>query len=576
MHEDGSEYPGDAHPVMVTLKTGMPVENAVMGVFIPELDEYRWININSIPRFNNGKLFQVVVTFEDITKLTNAKEQAKESYELLKNLAAQVPGVVYQYRLYPDGRSSFPYSSPGMYEIYEVTPEEVRDDASLVFTRIHPDDYSHIVETIRESSLRLTEYRSEFRVVLPEKGLRWRSCHAMPERLADGSTLWHGVIMDITDRKKIEEALKASEEFQRALVACSPVALYSLDLDGRVLSWNESAERIFGWTAEEVLGDIPALIPENCRDEYRENLALVQKGGMILGKEFTRRRKDGSLIPISLSVAPILDDKGTLVGIMAAAEDISERKRVESELQKHHQHLETMVKERTAALQEVNSELEAFTYSVSHDLRAPLRAINGFSQYLELDYMESLGDEGKRYIGIIRDNAEKMDRLITDLLEFSRLSRTELNSVDINMKAMAVSMFLEVTTEEEKNAFDFVCPDIPSVKGDPTAIKQVWSNLLGNAVKYSSRSEVKRIEIGFRDEGDRLTYFVQDQGSGFDPRYKDKLFGVFQRLHKDSEFKGTGVGLAIVKRIIERHNGSVWADGSPGKGAVFYFSLPKL
>jgi PAS domain S-box-containing protein len=568
IREDGTEYPGDMHPAMMTLRTGKPVKNAVMGVFIPERNEYRWININSIPRKKDNELFQIMVTFEDITNI-------KKSSELLNNLTAQVPGVVYQYRLYPDGSSAFPYSSPGMYGIYEVTPEEVREDASPVFTRIHPDDYDYIVESINESASAQTLYQSEFRVILPEQGLRWRYCHANPELLDDGSTLWHGIIMDITERKQAEEALRVSESFKRAMIACSPVALFSVDTDGKVLSWNESAERVFGWSAGEIIGKQLPIVPKEKREEYTENLATVVEKGGFIGKEFIRQRKDGSLLPISLSVAPILNDTGTMIGIMSAAEEITQRKKTEKELERYRCRLEQLVDERTAALQASNKELEAFTYSVSHDLRAPLRAINGFSEYIEADYADKLDDEGKRHLRVIRDNSRKMDQLITDLLKLSRLSRTEMQFVLVNMTAVAKSMFHEIAAEEDKVNFDFICPDMPQTEADASAIKQVWTNLIENALKYSSRSETKKIEIGYRDDGEMHTYFVKDYGSGFDPRYKDKLFGVFQRLHKESEFEGTGVGLAIVKRIIDRHGGRLWAEGVPGKGAVFHFSLPK-
>ena len=575
IHDDGSEYPGSQHPVMLTLKNGQAVRDSVMGVYVPEEDTYRWININSIPRFRNNQLYQVVVTFEDITQLTNAKKAAKENYELLRNLAAQVPGVVYQYRLHPDGRSAFPYSSPGMQDIYEVSSEEVRTDATPVFSRLHPDDYDAVVASITKSARDQTEYQIEFKVLLPRQGLRWRSCHAMPELLPDGSTMWHGIIMDITDRKKVEEALKANEEFQRAMIACSPVALYSIDLEGRVLSWNESAQRIFGWSATEVIGTLLPIIPEDYIDEFRASIAAKLRATSLLSQELLRKHKDGRLIPISLSIAPILDNNGKIVGVMGAAEDISQRKKVEAELLKYQQQLETMVDDRTAALKTSNAELEAFSYSVSHDLRAPLRAINGFSGYLEQEYALKLDEEGRRYIRVIRENATKMNRLITDILELSRLSRAGLKFMNLDMRALARSMYQEIASEEEKAAFVFECAELPPALGDASGIKQVWTNLLGNALKYSGRSPIKKIQIGFQLSDTMVTYTVQDYGSGFDPRYADKLFGVFQRLHKESEFDGTGVGLAIVKRIIEKHGGTVSGSGEPEHGASFSFSLPK-
>ena len=221
-----------------------------------------------------------------------------------------------------------------------------------------------------------------------------------------------------------------------------------------------------------------------------------------------------------------------------------------------------------------NKELEAFTYSVSHDLRAPLRAIEGFSKFLVKDYTDKLDDEGKRFIRVIRENTKKMDQLITDLLNLSRVTKSEMKFTTINMKHLAETTFDEITTEEEKQVFEIKIDNLPDTQGDVTLIKQVWSNLIGNSLKYSSKSKKKKIEIGTLKEENLCTYFVKDYGAGFNSKYTNKLFGIFQRLHKDSEFKGTGVGLAIVKRILDKHNGKIWAEGEVNEGATFYFSLP--
>ncbi len=225
-------------------------------------------------------------------------------------------------------------------------------------------------------------------------------------------------------------------------------------------------------------------------------------------------------------------------------------------------------------LEEVNQELEAFTYSVSHDLRAPLRAINGFSKFLLEDYSTRLDDEGRRYLDTIRDNAAKMDQLITDLLNLSRISRTEVKLEEIEMGELAKSIYHEVATAGEKDEFDVVIKDMPMVKCDTNLMKHVWQNLIGNALKYSSRVQTKKIEIGFQRKNNEIIFFIRDFGVGFNQKYIEKAFQVFQRLHREEEFEGTGVGLAIVKRIISRHGGRVWAEGEENKGATFYFSLP--
>ncbi|MEE4197062.1 MAG: transporter substrate-binding domain-containing protein [Bacteroidales bacterium] len=233
------------------------------------------------------------------------------------------------------------------------------------------------------------------------------------------------------------------------------------------------------------------------------------------------------------------------------------------------------LKEQRRKLELSNKELEAFTYSVSHDLRAPLRAINGFAKFLLEDFENKLDDEGVRYIKTIIENADRMDTLIYDLLNLSRISRTSMQKIKVDMKATALSMYHEVATKKEKESFDITVEDLPFAHCDSGLIKQVWQNLLGNALKYSAESTVKKIILGAQDKEDEIIYYVKDFGAGFNADYKNKLFGVFQRLHREDEFKGTGVGLAIVQRIIHRHGGKVWADGKVKKGATFYFSIPK-
>jgi light-regulated signal transduction histidine kinase (bacteriophytochrome) len=241
----------------------------------------------------------------------------------------------------------------------------------------------------------------------------------------------------------------------------------------------------------------------------------------------------------------------------------------------HNRQLTQHVRERTAELEAAISELKAFTYSISHDLRAPLRAIDGYTHILADEYGSKMDEEGQRISTIICKQTNKMSQLIDDLLCFSHLSQTEMQTTPVKMETVVHAVFEELTTPESRKRITFTVYHLPAALGDPALIHQIWVNLMANAIKFSSRRDQARIEVGSRTEDTRTIYHIRDNGAGFDMQYAQKLFGVFQRLHSEKEFEGTGVGLAIVQRLVQRHGGKIWAEGQENKGATFYFSLPK-
>ena len=402
------------------------------------------------------------------------------------------------------------------------------------------------------------------------------------------------IAMDITSRKRMEEALRISEERYRAFVRQSSEAIclfeiehvpidITLSMDAQIdLLYAHAVIRecnqifavshgfhrpqeMFGYKIGQIF---PRLAKENV--DYLRN--FIENGHNISDVETKELFRDGTIKYFLNSLIGQIENE-RLVRIWGAKQDITRIKKAEEEIRKLNTELEQRVQSRTAQLESVNKELEAFTYSVSHDLRAPLRAIDGYSRILSEDFGADLNVEGRRICAVISESARNMGKLIDDLLSFSRLGRTEMNLSPVDMATLARSIFFELTRPEARNRIDFLVGELPPNVADPPLIRQVWVNLISNAVKFSSKKQRAVIEVSAEQQGNEVIYSVRDNGAGFDMQYSGKLFGVFQRLHSTKEFDGTGVGLAIVQRIIHRHGGRVWAQGEVGKGAAFHFTI---
>jgi PAS domain S-box-containing protein len=417
----------------------------------------RWIHDTGRSKLDpTGKPLRVSGVAEDVTARKEAELMLREERDRLAKMAATSPVVLQSYRWRPDGSVSFPFGAERLALFFELPAEELERDARDALERIHPDDRERVERLFEYSRTHLTPWDAEFRLLLPKRGLIWVEGHSVPVPEPDGAVVWHGAIMDVTERKRTE---------------------------GKIRRLNaELEERVAQRTAE-----------------------------------------------------------------LEAA---------------------------NAELEEANRELEAFSYSVSHDLRAPLRTVNGFSQALLEDFGDRLPEEARRYLLTIRGGAQRMAQLIDDLLAFSRLGRKPLKRREVDVTALVRECLDELGHPQKTDGAEVVIGELPRCVGDPSLLRQVFSNLLSNAFKYSRHKKPARIEVGSRvDSGGRVVYFVRDNGTGFDMAYAHRLFKVFQRLHREEEFDGTGVGLAIVKRIVTRHGGQIWAEAAPDRGATFSFTL---
>jgi PAS domain S-box-containing protein len=364
----------------------------------------------------------------------------------------------------------------------------------------------------------------------------------------------------------ITERTRAEAKFRKLLESASD-AMVIFDSAGRIVLINSQTERLFGFSREEILGrEVEILMPERFHGASTSDgqpFLLAQEERRIgADRGLFGRRKDGSEFAIEVSLSPLETDQGVLVS--SAIRDVTELKQTQA------------LQQRTAQLEVANKELEAFSYSISHDLRAPLRAIDGFSRIVLEEFAEHLPEEGKDYLKSVRGNAQQMGRLVDDLLTFSRLGRLPMLKKDLDTAKIVRQSLEDLSTEREGRRIDITIGDLPRCDAEPILLKQVWINLLSNAIKYTRGRAVANIEIGCRVDADspgKSTFFVKDNGVGFDMRYVEKLFGVFQRLHRAEDYEGTGVGLAIVQRIIHRHGGRVWAEAQLGQGATFSFTL---
>lgn len=384
-----------------------------------------------------------------------------------------------------------------------------------------------------------------------------------------------GYIQDITNRKEAEVALRKSEERYRSLIETTNDWIWEVDEQFNFTYSSLKVQTILGYELNAVLGSsILDLIPSNQREEVENEFSeLAVRQEAFVGVEHSFEDSEGNIAIFETSGIPLFSNNGIFQGYRGIAKDITERKKTERQIARMNDELENKVVERTKMLRIANKELEAFSYSVSHDLRAPLRSIDGFSQALIEDYGDSLDTTATNYLSRVRSAAQRMSTLIDDLIKLAKVSRIELAKKQINLSGIAESISKSLQEVDTGRNAEFNIQPYLHVIADENLMKVVLQNLLENAWKFTSKEEKTQIEVGSKSINNEVVYYVRDNGAGFDMNYAKKLFTPFQRLHKESDFPGTGIGLSTVQRIIHRHMGKIWAEGQIDKGAVFYFTL---
>ena len=503
---------------------------------------------------------EMVVRVEANVKMSRVRQEVKallkESENRFRTFANTAPAILW----ITEADASWSFVSSGWYE-YTGQSEE----AALGFgwlDAVHPDDRDETKRIMLEAVGKREEFSLDHRLLRTDGELRWALSSGRPRFDNKGNLAgFIGSVMDVHERK--QAALAAS--LLSAIVESSDDAIVSKDLNGTIRSWNTGAERLFGYTPSEAIGKpITIVIPADRIDEEPEILRRLQRGERVDHFETIRKHKDGTLLNVSLTISPVKDAQGKIVGASKVARDITQRKRQEQALQAAN-----------AALTRSNADLQQFAYSASHDLQEPLRMVATYSELLRKEFGGQLGPGGDEYIGYTIEGALRMERLLRDLRAYARASNADqepTQEVDADEVLDNTLSTLEAALRDSGGAVSRTA--LPRVRIQAFELEQIFQNLIGNAIHYRSE-EPPRITVAAETREKEWLFSVRDNGIGIDPQYKDQIFEIFKRLHSAADYPGTGMGLAICQRIIERAGGCIWVESGLGRGSTFFFTLPR-
>lgn len=573
IHEDDREYAISYCAESTAQKTDHEFEYRM----INKKGEIVWISDIVHVVVKNDKAVELVGLLIDITEQKKAEQALALSEKRLKLAIDGAELGLWDWNIPEDTI----YVNEALAHMLEYSIEEMPRKACMMFNWVHPEDREHVKLAVKSHLIGETDfYQDEFRLRTKSGNYNWLlDIGKLIERDKEGNPIrMLGIYRDIHSRKSADEQLRISEE--RLRLALKGVGIFDWNIQTDTFYLNESWEIYLGYQAGEINSTTSyfALIhPEDVAIVAKEFQMHMEGKIPFVKTEMRMKHKDGHYIWV-LDQGEVVewDERGKPIRLVSTHLDISEIKNYQQKIQELNKDLEARVEARTAELKASNQDLENFAYSISHDLRAPLRHINGYSRLLSQRSDDILDESTKEFVGFIADAALKLSQQIEDLLQYSRIGRKEIKVEEIDLEALINAQIVALEKENPTRQIAFNVSSLPHIFGDVLLIEQLFYNLLSNAVKYTGREPLAAIEVGVEESHHNYSFFVRDNGVGFDPTYAEKLFKVFKRLHGESEFEGTGIGLANVYRIVQRHHGKVWGESTLGEGATFYVRLPKM
>ena len=527
---------------------------------------WRWLEATLTNMLHDPAICGIVDNFRDITEKKLAEEKIRIAKERYDSVLKATKEAVWEW----DIQTHEVYWGEGFRSLFGYDPEKVSRNVEIWDGFFHPEDAKRVADSVNavvesesqlqwESQYRFLKSNGQYVHVL-NRGFLIRDVNGKPLRMI-------GAMQDISSRIVADQALRDSEEKTRLIMNAALDAIICMDKRGLITFWNPQAEKIFGWTADEVQGKLlsDTIIPVEYRDRHNRGLETYVKTGegRVLNTilELSAINKNNAEFPVELTVLPI--KQGNDQFFCAFLRDISRRKTAEQ-----------LLNRRAEELAASNGELEQFAYVASHDLQEPLRMVSSFLQLLDKKYEGQLDETAHQYIQFAVDGAERMKRLILDLLEYSRVNTSKEKRSNVNISDVITQVLDTYACKIAESKAKVKVSLMPVAKVNTLQMTQLFQNLVGNAFKYN-KSAQPEIEIGYEELGDYHQFFVKDNGIGIDPKFYDRIFIIFQRLHTKTQFTGTGIGLAICKKIVEKHEGRIWVESETGKGSTFYFTVKK-